>query len=184
MMKITTLALGVAVALSAVPAMAGRGGGAVASMVAASTVVASASVAGFAALVASVPASRLALGSARQLGAGLTTHLLTIRRRRCITRRRAIRPRVMRPKATHPRATRRVMRPKVTHPRATRRAMRLLRSVMCRRPQARHLRAIRSRHPIRRPTPIAEAAERVDVPIAAASSTGGLLWRAPCITPR
>jgi hypothetical protein len=61
MRKITTLALGVAVALSAVPAMAGRGGGGNGfhgggSMVAASTVVASASVAGFAALVASDPA--------------------------------------------------------------------------------------------------------------------------------
>ena len=52
----------------------------------------------------------------------------------------------------------RVMRPKATHPRATRRVMRLLRSVMCRRPQARHRRAIHSRHTIHSPTPIAEAA--------------------------
>ena len=41
-------------------------------------------------------------------------------------------------------------------PRATRRVMRLLRSVMCRRPQACHLRTIHSRHTIRRPTPSAE----------------------------
>jgi hypothetical protein len=83
--------------------------------------------------------------------------------------RRAIRPRVMRPKATHPRATRRVMR--------------LLRSAMCRRPQARHLRAIHSRHTIRRPTPIAEATVQGLPALMAAPRLFRLITSAPRDTP-